>query len=266
MRQFLEEIITEAGRMTLAYRGRGTALAVEHKREKDLVSEADVAVERFLVEQIRQRYPQHAIFGEESGSHDGTSTRWLIDPIDGTTSFVRGQPHYSVSIAVEQAGKTTLAAVYAPALGELYLAERGRGATLNGDPIHVSSRHSLSDSVLATGFACIRRNSAYTNVPFLTRLLPQILDVRRYGSAAVDLGYVASGRLEGFWELDLKPYDVAAGFLVVEEAGGRCSDFAGGRQRRYRQVLATNGHIHDQVVAVFADVRRELAAQGLHEP
>lgn len=266
MRQFLKEIIAEAGRMTLAYRRQGTELAVDHKLQKDLVSEADVAVEKFLVAQIQKRYPDHAILGEEGGERAGTQTRWLIDPIDGTTSFVHGQPYYSVSIAVEQAGQTVLAGVYAPALGEMFMAERGRGATLNGEPIHVSGRKHLADSVLATGFACIRRNSAYTNVPFFTRLLPLIRDVRRYGSAAVDLGYVACGRLEGFWELDLNPYDVAAGFLILEEAGGRSSDFSGGQQRRYKQVLATNGHIHEQVLTLFAEIRRDLATQGLSEP
>jgi len=266
MRDFLEDIITQAGRMTLEFRTRKAPLKVDHKLDKDLVSEADVAVERFLVEQIRKRYPDHAILGEEGGERTGSAVRWLIDPIDGTTSYVRGQPYYSVSIAVEQAGQTTLAAVYAPALDELYLAERGRGALLNGRPIRVSACNRLADAVLATGFACIRRNSDYTNIPFFAELLPQILDVRRYGSAAVDLGYVASGRLDGFWEMELKPYDVAAGFLILEEAGGRHSDFSGGQDRRYRQVLATNGRIHAALLDVFAKVRRDLAAQGLHEP
>ena len=254
LKRFLRDIIAEAGRISLAYRARLDGLVVHHKLEKDLVTEADVAVEQFLVDAIRKRYPDHAILGEEGGEQQGVAFRWVIDPIDGTTSFIHGHPFYSVSIAVEHDGRTILAAVNAPVLDELFEAQMGSGATLNGKPVRVSRRSSLADSVLATGFACIRRGSAETNLPYFNRLLPAIRDVRRHGSAAVDLGYVACGRLEGFWELDLKIYDVAAGFLILTEAGGRYSDFGGGTANLYDQILATNGLIHEQVMDIFGQV------------
>ncbi|MBN1817185.1 MAG: inositol monophosphatase [Sedimentisphaerales bacterium] len=254
MEQFLKEIILEAGQMTLDFRARLDKLAVRRKMDKDLVSEADVAVEDFLVSRIQKRYPDHAIFGEESGQHTGGQYRWIIDPIDGTTSFVHGQPYYSISIALEQAQNTILAAVNAPALGELYTARLGHGAFVNGSPIHVSPRSRLSDSVMATGFACIRRHSGFTNLPIFNRMTPILRDVRRYGSAAVDLCYTACGRLEGFWEMDLKIYDVAAGALILHEAGGRCTDFSGGSARLYNEVLGTNGHIHTEAMGVIAGV------------
>ncbi|MBN1127185.1 MAG: inositol monophosphatase [Sedimentisphaerales bacterium] len=258
MEQFLKEIILEAGQMTLDFRVRLGELNVKHKMDKDLVSEADVAVENFLVGLIQKRYPDHAIFGEESGQHTGGEYRWIIDPIDGTTSFVHGQPYYSISIALEQAGKTILAAVNAPALGELFTARLGYGAYLNGSPIHVSSRTQLSDSVMATGFACIRGHSSFTNLPIFNQLVPILRDVRRYGSAAVDLCYTACGRMEGFWELNLKIYDVAAGALILHEAGGRFSDFSGGTGQLSHEVLGTNGHIHEQVMDVIVRALKDI--------
>lgn len=242
--------------MSLDYRCRLGTLEVSRKSRNDLVSEADVVIEKFLVEQIRRAYPSHAVHGEEGGDVAGDEYRWIIDPIDGTTSFVHGQPYYSISIAVEKAGEFVLAAVNAPAMGELYEAQAGGGARLNGEPIRVSATAQLSDSVMATGFACLRFDWVRNNLAYFNAIVPRLRDVRRYGSAALDLCYAACGRLEGFWELYLKIHDVAAGFLILSEAGGRWGDFAGGRDRLYEEVLATNGLIHEQVMRLFASVKQ----------
>ncbi|MBF0199338.1 MAG: inositol monophosphatase, partial [Planctomycetes bacterium] len=204
-------------------------LEVEKKSEKDLVSEADVAIEQYLRKQISSHYPDHGILGEEEGEVIGNNSeyRWIIDPIDGTASFLHGQPFYSISIAIEKEGELYLAAIYGPALNELFMATKGQGATLNGCPIKVSTEKSMTSAIYATGFACLRSNLKHNNLPYLTTLLPQIQDIRRYGSAALDLCFVAAGRVEGFWELNLNIYDVAAGILIVREAGGIVSDFSG---------------------------------------
>ena len=258
MKEFLHEIILQAGQMTLDYRRKAGGLAVDRKSKKDLVSEADRAVEEFLVAQIRRWYPSHGIFGEETGKRDGDEFCWVIDPIDGTTSYVHGQPFYSVSIALQQNGRAILAAVNAPALGELFEATAGEGATLNGKRIGVSKESRLEDSLLATGFACMRDNHAYNNLPYFQQILPQIRDIRRTGSAAVDLSYIACGRLEGFWELNLKPYDIAAGMLIVSEAGGRVTDFAGGDAGLPGELIATNGNIHDAMVAILGGIKARI--------
>ena len=244
--------------MSLEYRGRLKTLEVSHKSRNDLVSEADVAVERYIVEQIRGAYPEHAIDGEEGvdgGKTGGGEYRWIIDPIDGTTSFVHGQPYYSISIAVEKGGEYVLAAVNAPAMGELYEAQAGGGARVNGEPIRVSSTARIADSVMATGFACVRFDQARNNLAYFSAMVQRLRDVRRYGSAALDLCYTACGRLEGFWELHLKIYDVAAGFLILSEAGGRWGDFSGRKEGVCEEVLATNGAIHEEVMNLLASVR-----------
>lgn len=258
MNAFLREIILRAGQMTLEYRRKTGGLAVDRKSKRDLVSEADRAVENYLVGQIRRQYPTHGIFGEETGKHGGDEFCWVIDPIDGTTSYVHGQPFYSVSIALQQKGRAILAAVNAPALGELFEAAAGQGATLNGEPIRVSNETCLEDSLLATGFACMRDDHAYNNLPFFQQILPQIRDIRRTGSAAVDLSYIACGRLEGFWELNLKPYDIAAGMLIVSEAGGRVTDFSGGTAGLPGEIIATNGKIHDAMVAILGAIKARI--------
>lgn len=257
MNNFLKSLITAAGTLCQDYRSRLGSLELEHKSPKDIVTEADLAIERYLVGQIKKQYPGHGILAEETGDHAGTGYRWIIDPIDGTTSFLHGQPFFSISVAVEKDGELMLGAVLAPALGELYLAEKGHGATCNGNPIRVSRRDRLLDSVLATGFACIRSAQKRTNLPYFNHLLPKIRDVRRYGSAAVDLCYVASGRLEGFWELNLNLYDIAAGWLILEEAGGRLTDFSGGTRLIPQETVATNGLIHDDLIRELSTVAVE---------
>lgn len=256
MREFLETIVRRAGAISLEYKKTLGSLTVHHKSAKDLVTEADVAVEEYLVGQIRGEYPGHAILGEESGRHAGGETRWIIDPIDGTTSFVHDQPFYSVSVAVEHRGEMILGAVYAPVLGELFMAERGKGAMLNGQRIEVSARGELAECVLGTGFSCTRQNLEHNNLLYLGRVMPQIRDLRRYGSAAVDLSYVACGRLDGFWELNLKEVDIAAGMLIVREAGGIVTDFDGGTSNLPRWVAAANAKVHAKMLAALKQEQR----------
>jgi myo-inositol-1(or 4)-monophosphatase len=261
MKEFLHDIILRAGQMTLEFRHKTGGLAVDRKSKRDLVTEADRAVEDYLVGEILRKYPSHGIFGEETGKHGGDDFCWVIDPIDGTTSYIHGQPFYSVSIGVQQNGRTILAAVNAPALGELFEAQARNGATLNGERIAVSKESCLEDSLLATGFACMRDNHAYNNLPLLQQILPQIRDIRRTGSAAVDLSYVACGRLEGFWELNLKPYDIAAGELIVAEAGGKATDFAGSTAGLPGEIIATNGHIHDAMIAILSATKSRILGE-----
>ncbi len=255
MQKFLEDIIRQAGELTLDYRRHLGSVRVDRKSAKDLVTEADVAVEGLIVGAIKEKYPSHSILGEETGITKGDDSRWIIDPIDGTVSFVHDQPFYSVSIALEQKGVLTNAAVYAPVLGDLFTAEKGGGAYLNGKPIRVSQCCDIGDCLLATGFACIRSGLKENNLPVFTKMMPLIRGVRRYGSAAIDCCYVACGRLDGFWEFNLNIYDVAAGRLILEEAGGRFSDFAGREDKLYSQVLATNGLIHDDLSDIIESAR-----------
>ena len=231
-------------------------MRVDPKSEKDFVTEADIAVENYLIEQIKQAWPDHSILAEETGAQSGSDWRWVIDPIDGTASFMHNLPYYSISIALEHKGAPVLAAVNAPALGELFFAEKGNGATLNGKPIHVSDCDTLTDAMLATGFACLRHNLAHNNLPYFNALAPRIRDIRRHGSAAIDLAYVACGRFDGYWELNLNAYDVAAGMLICTEAGGRVTDFSGHRTDNLpREILATNGKLHDELSNILMDVK-----------
>lgn len=253
MRSFLKDIITQAGVLSLEFKRKLSGLSVHRKSVKDLVTEADVAVERFLVEHIQKQYPDHAILGEESGVHAGGDYRWIIDPIDGTGSFVHDQPFYSISVALEHRGTLILGAVNTPVMSELFMAEKGKGAARNGQPIHVSQCESLIDAMVATGFACMRDNLTPNNLLYVNRLLPQIRDLRRTGSAALDLCYVACGRFDGFWELNLKPYDIAAGMLIVQEAGGIVTDFDGGTAGLPGRIIAAAPKLHPLLQRVFHD-------------
>jgi len=255
LKDFLSEIVLAAGKLSLEYRRRLETLEVSRKSRRDMVSEADIAIEKFLVGEIRGKYPGHSILGEESGSHTGTGEgekwRWVIDPIDGTTSFVRGQPFYSISVAVEKNGETVLGAVYAPVLGEMFTAEKGEGAYLNGKSIRVSKESRLCDCVMATGFACVRNDAEHNNLGHFVRILPEITAVRRFGSAAVDLCYVACSRLDGFWELNLNVYDVAAGMLIAKEAGAKITDFSGEPVSDYKEIVCTNALVHDEFIGLL---------------
>ena len=255
LKDFLHDIILAAGELSLEYQGKLDTIEINRKSRRDLVTEADVAVEEFLVGKVKEKYPGHSIFGEESGSHagqgGGEKWRWVIDPIDGTNSFVWGQHFYSVSVALEKDGETILGAVYAPALGELFEAERGKGAFLNGKSIHVSKEDKLRNSMWATGFACVRNDYEPNNLADFCKVLPEITAIRRFGSAAVDLCYVACGRCEGFWELNLHVYDVAAGMIIAEEAGATITDLSGKPMSDYKEIVCTNGLIHDEFIRLL---------------
>ncbi|HET7035838.1 MAG TPA: inositol monophosphatase family protein [Thermomicrobiaceae bacterium] len=238
----------EAGRILLAHLGR-----VEHVRYKgtiDLVTEADEASERRITEIIRASFPDDQILAEESGaSGRPAERRWLIDPLDGTTNYAHAYPFFAVSIALELRGELQLGIVLAPALGELFLAERGAGAFLNGERLATSQTDTLIRSMLTTGFH-YQRELILRNLPAFERLLLTSQAIRRDGSAALDLCYVAAGRFDGYWEIGLQPWDTAAGALMVREAGGTLTDGAGEPYRLGADaIVASNGRIHQQLLA-----------------
>ncbi|HTU69907.1 MAG TPA: inositol monophosphatase family protein [Candidatus Baltobacteraceae bacterium] len=246
----------------LAAAREGAAALLEHAhlpleiREKgrraDLVTAADRASERVVIARLRADFPHAAILAEESGSAPGTSDeRWIVDPLDGTTNYAHGYPVYSISIAYERGGELLAGIVYAPALGECFAAEHGGGARLNDRPIAVSRIDRVGDALLCTGFhpADFERNA-----DFFARVSARAQGVRRDGSAALDLAFTACGRFDGFWEFDLSPWDVAAGTLLVREAGGSVSRVDGGPSALdARSILASNGRIHAELQGVLAD-------------
>ena len=247
------EIAREAGALLVEFRKRGVGF--ELKGEFDLVTEADRASEKLIVERLRAHYPGHSIVAEEGGGHEASSEyRWFVDPVDGTTNFAHGFPAYNVTLALERAGELIAGVIFDPTRPELFAAERGAGATLNGGPIRVSGVARLEESLVSTGFPSQRRHQN-VNIHFYYQLGMMTHGVRRAGSAALDLAYVACGRLEAFWELGLKPWDMAAGILLVNEAGGRCSDMNGNPASLYGpHLLADNGLIHEQVLSEFKDI------------
>jgi len=242
MLDFIKKIAWDAGEICLAHAENITADDLDFKGKRDLVTVVDRQVEAYIIDKIIGTYPEHDIVGEESGAtNKGNDHCWIIDPIDGTTSYFHRQPYYSVSIAYQYRGVTETGVVYAPALGQLFSAQRGEGAFLNGTHrLSVSTTERLINAVLATGFACLRAGRTINNLHFLSKILPQIRDIRRCGSAAVDLAYVAAGKVDGFWEMDLNIYDIAAGTLLVEEAGGTVCDMIGGSDYPQSGVVATN--------------------------
>lgn len=225
----------------------GGVRRIRHKQTVlDLVTEMDQRAETFIVERLLGAFPDHAVLAEEGGATAGRSEyRWVIDPLDGTTNYAHGLPVFAVSVALERAGVVELGVAYDPTRDECFVAERGRGATVNGEPIRVSSVDSLDRALLTTGFPYDIRTTRATNLPQYTALALRSQAVRRQGSAVLDLCYVASGRFDGFWELTLGPWDMAAGGLIVQEAGGRVTDVEGGPWRLEGPgVLASNGLVH----------------------
>jgi myo-inositol-1(or 4)-monophosphatase len=220
----------------------------------DLVTEVDRACEALLIATLERERPADAILAEEGGGadRDGATWRWIIDPLDGTTNYAHGYPRFCVSIGVEHEGRRRVGVVYDPLLDELYHAALGEGAFLNDRPIRVTTEPELARSLVATGFAYDRRAADDNNLEFFGAFLQAARALRRDGSAALDLCYVAAGRLDGFWELKLHAWDVAAGALIVEEAGGRVSDCSGGAMPRSgEEVVASNGHVHTQMLSVL---------------
>jgi myo-inositol-1(or 4)-monophosphatase len=217
----------------------------------NLVTDADTESEALIRGFIARRFPADAVLGEEGGAHAGGAGRWIIDPLDGTTNFAHGYPCFCVSIAFEFEGSVVVGAVYDPTRDELFVAQRGGGARCNGGAIAVSLRSQLRDGLLVTGFPPIRVDTPPDLALFQAMML-RGQAVRRDGSAALDLCYVAAGRFDGFWESDLHAWDIAAGALIVEEAGGRVSDYRGGAVAlEGKQIAASNGRIHDEMVDVL---------------
>ncbi len=201
---------------------------IEKKGLIDLLTDADGAAEAAALEVIRGRFPTHAILAEESGAHAGAGVRWILDPLDGTTNYAHGLPHFGVSIACEVDGRLEVAAILDPCKGELFTAAYGRGAKLNGRPIHVSMCDTPRDALLATGFPYWITERPAELLTLFGGVLPHVQGIRRFGSAALDLAWVAAGRYEGFFELGLKAWDEAAGVLLVREAGGVVTSLPGG--------------------------------------
>src|SRR6058998_1116859 len=242
----------------------GQVIRVDKKGAIDLVTEVDLAVEREFRELIAERFPDHHVLAEEMGGSAAVPAGpcWVFDPIDGTVNYAHGLPIFCASLALEIDGAAEVAAVYDPTRRELFTAERGGGAFLNGQPIRVSSARALVDAMLVTGFPYDVHKRVEEIVGLFGAFVGRARAVRRLGSAAIDLCYVAAGRLDGFWESDLKPWDIAAGALIVAEAGGRITGMTGGPfTSRGGSVLATNGHLHDAMLDVIVKFRQERAPQ-----
>ena len=262
-------IAKEAGALLKEFFTRG--VETEYKGDVDLVTVADRTAEKLIRERLAETFPEHGIYGEE-GTRDRLESgfRWYVDPLDGTTNFAHGFPHFCVSMGLEERpaglspdedGRLVAAVIYDPLLDELFTAERGRGAWLNGKPMRVSRIPQLAESLVATGFPSHKRHAS-PNIHFYQEFTLRSHGVRRAGSAALDLAYVAAGRFEAFWEFKLNPWDTAAGLLLVEEAGGRITDFAGGPWRLdSREILASNRLIHEELLGFFSDLfaGRDLA-------
>lgn len=248
------EAAKEAGKYLKYNVGRVRTIEMKKGEERNLVSEIDKGSEEKIIKIIKRHYPNHAILAEESGALDASSDyKWVIDPLDGTTNYLHGLPVYCVTLGIEYKGEIVAGVVYDPNLDELFTAEKGAGAYLNGKRMRVSQRARLIESLLVTGFPYDIAQNPDNAIGHFVNFLVEGQGLRRLGSAALDLSYVAAGRFDGFWEVNLNPWDMAAGVLFVREAGGRVTDFIGGESTIYKkQVLASNGNIHDAMLAVLA--------------
>jgi myo-inositol-1(or 4)-monophosphatase len=248
-----ERIAREAGAMLRE--GYGSAKTIEHKGVIDLVTEFDRRSEALIVSALRQAFPDHAIRAEEgSGNSSAGEYEWLVDPLDGTTNFAHGFPVFAVSLALTRRGQLALGVVYDPLRDELFAAEAGHGATLNGSLIKASTQTELSKSLLATGFPYDVRTNPHNNFAQFRQFQLRTQAVRRAGSAALDCAWVAAGRLDGYWEFRMNPWDVGAGALLVREAGGRVTTAGGDENFLGRDsIVASNGHIHAQMLRVLRE-------------
>ena len=229
---------------------------IQKKDRIDLVTEADLRSEQAIVGVIREAYPSHQILAEEKGLHTSAQTpyKWVIDPLDGTTNFAHGFPMYNISIGLEYQGLCVLGVILDPTRHELFVAKRGAGATLNGTPIQVSRIPHLDEALLVTGFGYDVHTSPENNLDEFCRFTLKAQGIRRTGTAALDMCYVACGRFDGFWELKLNPWDIAAGLVIVQEAGGNVTNFQGAPFSIYeKHMVASNGLIHEQMLHVLRE-------------
>jgi len=250
----------QAGALLRMHWERG--VAAEHKGAIDLVTEADRAAEALILRVIRERFPAHGFLAEESGKSDTRSSHvWIIDPLDGTTNFAHGYPQFAVTLALQIDGRTELGVTLDVLRGELFTAQRDRGAFLNGRPIRVSNTPDLASSLLVTGFPYDRQTSLHNNVRQHEAFLMRCQGVLRAGSASLDLAAVACGRLDGYWEFKLFPWDMAAGVLLVKLAGGRVTDTGGGPPGLHSPgIVASNGLIHQEMLDVLRETPLQSAA------
>jgi len=266
----MSAIAREAGALLMDYFRQ--QLKIEYKGEADLVTAADRAAEALIRDRIREQWPAHDILGEEQGLSDqGSEYRWYVDPLDGTTNFAHGYPVFCVSLGLEyrssaQQARRIAAVIYDPTRDELFTAEQGRGARLNGETIHVSKAATLKESLLATGFPSQKRHKN-PNIYFYHQITLHTHGVRRAGSAALDLCNVAAGRFDGFWEFNLNPWDTAAGVLIVEEAGGKVTRFDGSPfELNSRETVASNGLLHQELLAEFKEIFAGRGMEPLPDP
>lgn len=249
-----------AGDLIVRYIDRLDQLSITHKDRNDFVSEVDHQAEEAIIRVLRKAYPNHAILAEESGSHGNDDYQWVIDPLDGTTNFLHGFPQFAVSIALLHSGRLEQGVVYDPLRQELFTASRGAGAMLNHRRLRVSARPSLSGALLGTGFPYKDHSRLDAYMATLKSLIVETAGVRRPGSAALDLAYVAAGRLDGFWEAGLKPWDLAAGALLIQEAGGIVGDFTGNPCfLKSGDIVAGNAKIFAQLIKI---IRPHLTAES----
>ena len=256
---------------TVLLEGYGRTHRPERKGRIDLVTEYDRRSERLLLEAIAQRYPGAAVLAEESGAHAGSAgvaagpgaLRWILDPLDGTTNFAHNYPFFAVSIAAEVDGELTAGVVFDPVRDELFAAARGHGATLNGAPLRVSDIARVEDALIVTGFPYDVREHPERSLPQFQAFLMRAQGIRRDGSAALNLCYLAAGRFDGFWEASLSPWDVAAGALLIREAGGILTDYEGGPfHLESRRILASNGKLHGEMQAILAAAGAGAGVKG----
>ena len=245
--------VREGGRVILMYFNQLDRLEYSSKGRNDYVSQADIEAERAVLDVLTRAYPDHGIIAEESGEREGSEYTWIIDPLDGTTNFLHGFPMFAVSVAVKRAGVLEHGVVYDPLHDEMFTASRGEGAQLNGKRIRVSTTRKLAPSLLGTGFPFRDLGIIEPWMRSFQSLLPKTSGIRRAGAAALDLAYVAAGRLDGFWEFGLKPWDMAAGALLIREAGGLVADVSGG------QDFLESGNLVSANPLIFEEFRKIVA-------
>ena len=256
MIEFLKQLAKQAGAIAYADSLQLSSASIHTKSTAlDLVTDTDRKVENFIVSELKKRFPDFGIYGEETGkSQADREYCFVIDPIDGTASFVHGLPNWCVSIGLTRNGKPTAGAIFQPVTGDLYYAEEGKGSYVNGFRMQVSSREKLSECILVTGLACLRAQwKEENNLKFIARIAPHLSDLRKFGSAALDCCNTARGVVDGYWELFLQPYDIAAGVVIAREAGAVITDLFGQENFPGSGFLCTNGKIHTELLCYFHD-------------
>lgn len=253
MIEIARQAALEAGSILMEHYGRVSAEAIRRKSQNDFLSFVDEQSEQVIVETIRSRYPEHTILAEEGGQTENSSAyRWIIDPLDGTTNYLAGIPVFAVSIALEYQKELILGIVYDPIRKELFEAQKGQGAYLNGKPITVSTKKTLNESLIATGFPFKTKHFLVSYLQAFEDIFNRSIGMRRMGAAVIDLAYLAAGRFDGFWEIGLQPWDIAAGAVLIREAGGTIKDFWGSDDFLFKHyLLAGNGKIEHEIQTIL---------------